>query len=268
MIAASPASSTITRVASSRVIVVSPSRSPADRTCGVDAGSDTVQTPRQQARAGQRACRTRSARRRGRSPPRLRRLDGRRAACRSPRRSTRTARPIGTCAAFHSPASPRMLTTISTGIWYGISSDVSAFSELPRPLDCSITVGSRPPRYKPGGDPERLLLARRQHQPDVAELALELAQHVRQRIVGHVDDVAAAGGVDAGADARPTRARSDRDSGFGIRHSSPRMRADRSHRPPSTTSVTPLTNDAASDTDTAPRSRCRRSSPSGRADIA
>ena len=28
----------------------------------------------------------------------------------------RTARPIGTCAAFHSPASPRMLITISTGI--------------------------------------------------------------------------------------------------------------------------------------------------------
>jgi len=47
----------------------------------------------------------------------------------------RTARPIGTCAAFHSPRSPRMLTTSSIGIRYGISSDVSAFSELPRPLD-------------------------------------------------------------------------------------------------------------------------------------
>ena len=39
-------------------------------------------------------------------------------ACGTPIESkiARTARPIGTCAAFHSPLSPRMLTTISAGI--------------------------------------------------------------------------------------------------------------------------------------------------------
>ena len=47
----------------------------------------------------------------------------------------RMPRPIGACAAFHSPASPRMLTIIGTGISYGMSSDVSALSELPTPLD-------------------------------------------------------------------------------------------------------------------------------------
>ena len=125
-----------------------------------------------------------------------------------------------------------MLTTISTGIWYGSSSDVSAFSELPRPLDCSITVGRRAAEIQAGGDAERFLFARREHQADVAKPLLELAQHVRQRIVGHVDDVAAAGGVNARADARRPRRR---------RHSSPSIRADRSHRPPSTTSVTPFT---------------------------
>ena len=66
----------------------------------------------------------------------------------------RTARPIGTCASFHSPASPRMLITISAGILYGTSSDVSAFSELPSPLDCSITVGRAPPRYRPAAMPK------------------------------------------------------------------------------------------------------------------
>jgi hypothetical protein len=31
-------------------------------------------------------------------------------------RIVRTARPIGACAAFHSPSSPRMLTMVKTGI--------------------------------------------------------------------------------------------------------------------------------------------------------
>lgn len=57
----------------------------------------------------------------------------------------RTASPIGTCAAFHSPASPRRLTITSAGIRYGTSSDAIALIELPRPLDCSITVGLTPP---------------------------------------------------------------------------------------------------------------------------
>ena len=65
----------------------------------------------------------------------------------------RTARPIGTCASFHSPASPRMLMTASTGILYGSSSEVSALRELPSPLDCSITVGFAPPRYRPAAMP-------------------------------------------------------------------------------------------------------------------
>jgi len=58
----------------------------------------------------------------------------------------RTARPIGTCAAFHSPASPRMEIRMSIGIWYGTRSDVNALIELPRPLDWSMTVGRWPPR--------------------------------------------------------------------------------------------------------------------------
>jgi hypothetical protein len=60
-----------------------------------------------------------------------------------------------------------MLTTTSTGIRYGISSDVSAFSELPRPLDWQHHRGPLAAEKQPRGDPERLLLASGQHQPDI-----------------------------------------------------------------------------------------------------
>ena len=36
---------------------------------------------------------------------------------------------------------------------YGTRRDVSALSELPSPLDCSITVGRAPPRYSPAATP-------------------------------------------------------------------------------------------------------------------
>jgi hypothetical protein len=64
-----------------------------------------------------------------------------------------TARPIGHLRRFHSPGSPRMLMTISSGNLVRQSSDVSAFSELPRPLDWSITVGRAPPTYSPAAMP-------------------------------------------------------------------------------------------------------------------
>ena len=101
-----------------------------------------------------------------------------RAARQSRRRSARTARPIGTCAAFHSPASPRMLIRMSVGIWYGTSSDVSALIELPRPLDCSITVGRLPPRYRPAAMPNasssRVAIV-------VRDVRIALAQHAAAR---------------------------------------------------------------------------------------
>ena len=149
--------------------------------------------PRAERRLRRRAGRTSAAD--------VRPIDASRAERPARRGSGATARPIGTCASFHSPASPRMLITISAGILYGMSSDVSAFSELPRPLDCSITVGPRaaqiesrrrcrtpPPRASRASS--RRPVSSREHREDV-----------RQRIVGHVDDVAAARGVQARADA-------------------------------------------------------------------
>ena len=138
--------------------------------------------------------RTPSGRRAGPCPPPRRPIQPSRAEGPSRRRFGRTARPIGTCASFHSPASPRMLTTTNAGILYGMSSDVRALSELPRPLDWSITVGRAPPRYSPAGDAERLLFPRRQRGADVRHLAKD-PEDMRQRVVRHIDDVAAAGGV-------------------------------------------------------------------------
>src|SRR5712692_4345638 len=47
-----------------------------------------------------------------------------------------------------------MLRGMSSGMRYGMSSEVSAFSALPRPLDCSITAGRAPPRYSPAATPK------------------------------------------------------------------------------------------------------------------
>ena len=85
-----------------------------------------------------------------------------------------------------------------------------------------------------------------------AKLALEDAQHVRQRIVGHVDDRR---GCRTRARRRkhrpPNEARGPSRAASPRRPvpiaQSPRIRADRSHSPPSTTSVTPLTYDARSE---------------------
>src|SRR5207244_9499061 len=83
---------------------------------------------------------------------------------------------------------------------------------------------------------ERFFFTRRKKQSRVRVLLFEDLEDVRQRVVRHVDDVSTPGCVRAGTNAG------------GPRHDSPRIRADRSHRPPSTTSVTPFTYDAASDT--------------------
>ena len=73
---------------------------------------------------------------------------------------------------------------------------------------------------------------------------------------------------------RRIRRRLDPTAGAGLRrskaesciHPPASARADRSHSPPSTTSVTPVMNDARRSTGTEPRSRPRRWWPSGRAD--
>lgn len=53
---------------------------------------------------------------------------------------------------------------------------------------------------------EGFLFARRENEAHIRILRAEDTQHVRQRIVGNVDDIAAAGGMNAGAHSgRPGR---------------------------------------------------------------
>ena len=65
---------------------------------------------------------------------------------------------------------------------------------------------ARPAEVQTGGDAERLFFPRRHRRADIRIRPVERREHVRQRIVRHVDDVTAADRVQAGRDAcRPDR---------------------------------------------------------------
>ena len=86
--------------------------------------------------------------------------------------------------------------------------------------------GPGPAEIQAGGNAEGLFLPRRQRGGDVREALAQDAQHVRQRIVGNVDDVTAAGGVEAraharrpaGLDGHPRSLRHPREAGSGEVH--------------------------------------------------
>ncbi len=151
MIAASPARSTMRRVASSRV----------------NWPSASAATGRREAPGRQ------THRRRPRAPCRRRHPPTRRSRVesRSRRKSAAPRGPSAPEAAFHSPASPRMLTTISTGDLIRQQQRGGARSANFRgPLGLEHHGRQAAAKVQTGRNAEGLLLARGQQQPHVIVL--------------------------------------------------------------------------------------------------
>ena len=90
-----------------------------------------------------------------------------------------------------------MLMTISTGIWYGTQQRRQRVQRIAEPARLQHHGRPGAAEIEAGGDAERLLFTRREWWFGCRRNPLAKdAQDVRQRIVGDVDDMAAAGGVE------------------------------------------------------------------------
>ena len=114
----------------------------------------------------------------------------------------RTARPIGTCASFHSPASPPHADHDQHGNLVGNQQGSQGVQRVAEPARLQHHGGPGAAEIQAGGNAECLLFPRRQRRGDIREALAQDSEDVRQRIVGYVDDVAAAGGVESRAHAR------------------------------------------------------------------